>query len=303
MKVIGEFLAFLPVWFLSWPFRVLPYGGAWKLGQFIAALLWPLAKKHRGIASENLKHAFPDKDEEWRKKIVRQHFRHLGRLMADVFYKPRMNRKFFEKYIIYDGNSHELEKEIDELGKGAALITGHVGSWENLVQYTGAVLNGAGIYKIVKNRFVEKWFRGIRETSGIALYTMEETSGALKAMRKGKPLGLVTDQNAGRAGVFMEFFNRPASTYKGAALLSYLAGAPMYFFTMIHEYDKGPKLRLRIQRLPDIDRSIDKEEAILKATQNWVDRLQAEASMWPEQYFWVHRRWKTKPEDVGVQYP
>jgi len=298
MLAARDFIVFCIVYLLLLPFRILPYGASLALGRLLARALYPLAKKYRRIADENLKHAFPERDEAWRKTAVRRCLDHIGVVLADAAYGGRRDDRFLKKYVVFEGDSKEVERRAFARGTGMMLIAGHLGLWEMLVWYTGFVVGGGGIYKAMSNRFMDSWYKKIREASGIVLFELADTALAVRHVRKGGAMGIVPDQNAGMDGLFIDFLNRPASTFRGPALIADLANAGMLLYTALH-MDDG-KIHVTITDLGHVDRSAfrDREEAVRHYTEIWVRALEERIREHPEQYFWVHQRWKTRPEDV-----
>lgn len=306
MRAVGDFLVFALLWSFTLPWRILPYRACLALGRALTAIVFPIARKHRRIAEENLRRAFPDRDDTWYKQIVRAHFRHLGHMLADALYGPRLSDRFFAERVDFEPGSKEIEAAAVAEDTGIVLMTGHLGTWELLVQYTGRVMNGAGIYKPLSNRFVDRWYKSVRETSGITLFTMEETSKVVRWLRKGGFVGMVTDQNAGRAGIFVDFMNRPASTYLGPVVLAELSGSRILFYSAVHR--PGGRITIRIQDIGRLDKATKAQysdrDAMLRAyTEKWTAALEEAIHSAPEQYFWVHRRWKTQPQDVTDHKP
>lgn len=292
---MGNFLAYLAIVWFSLPFKILPYRACLAYGKLIAAMLSPLGGKWKRIAAENIRHAFPEKDEAWVQELVRKNWRHLGLLLADSFYGPRMTKEFYETHCVYDPGSREAEAAAFARGKGVICNCGHLGTWELLVQYTGRVLNGGGIYKKFSNRWVDGWYKRMRESSGIELFEVAESQQAIRYLRKGGRVGFVSDQNAGGSGIFVDFLNRPASTFRGPALMAGISGSSMLFYSAVHGDDGKVHLRIQDLGLIDLKKFDDREEALIHYTKLWVRALEKDIRDFPEQYFWVHRRWKTRP--------
>ncbi len=298
LLTLRDVLIYLIFLLLSVPFRLLPYPQALKLGTRVARALFPLFPKYRVIALDNISHAFPEKSEEERLQILNDHLDHLGYLIADTFWKSRMNQKWFEKYVRYAPGAKELEERLLRAAneqRGFILVTGHIGTWENIAQFVGYRMKAAIVYKTIRNRFLDHWFRKHRGALGTGLYTMEETPALVRYLKKGGVIALASDQNAGGAGVFIDFLNRPASTYRGPATIAYMTGAPIVFITLIHRGDGT--VVLDYEDLGALNRKdfASKDEAIRAGTQRWVEALEKAVRKTPGQYFWVHRRWKTTP--------
>lgn len=301
MKRIFQFLVFLISYFLYFPFKVLPYRVCLFYGRCIVVLLYPFARKHRKIAYENISYAFPELSEKEKKNLVWRHFLHLGNLLAGTLYAPRINLRWMQKYLIYDEESLRIEQETNQSGVGVVLISGHLGTWEILVQFMGIRMKGAGIYKKIRNPFIDKWVKSLRERNGILLVPMEESTTVIKLLKNGYWVGFGSDQNAGKAGIFVNFLNRPASTYQGPVLMAYITGAKMLLYSVVCG-EKG-KVHVRVKDLGFVNKNLfpKKEDVLRHYTELWTHALEEEIKLFPEQYFWVHRRWRTKPGDFEGQ--
>ncbi|MEM7180057.1 MAG: lauroyl acyltransferase [Spirochaetota bacterium] len=301
MKNLLNLLSFGFAYSLYIPFRILPYRVCLAYGVFLANLLYPLAKKHRRIALENLSHAFPEMDEKEKQNLLKKHFKHLGVLLAGTLYAPRINQAWMDRYLVYEPEMLALEQKTIEEKIGVVLVSGHLGTWELLVQFMGLRFKGGGIYKEIRNPYVDRWVQRLRSNNGIVLVEMKESSKVIKMLKEGYWVGFGSDQNAGKAGVFVDFCNRPASTFQGPAMMAYVTGAKMLLYSALSG-EKG-KVIVRVREIGCIDKKQypDKKAAIKEFTKKWTKALEEEVKLYPEQYFWVHRRWRTKPGDFPGQ--
>ncbi len=301
MKQIINFILFVTLSLFYFPFRILPYRACLFLGIFIVKILSPLAVKHKKIAKENLKFAFPEKSDKEIAKLVQKSFRHIGILLGSTLYAPRIDKQWLEKYLIHDKDSFKLEKKIRSENKSAVVIMGHLGVWEVFVHLMGILFQGVGMYKKIRNPFVDSMIYKMRSKGGIILYPMEESVSILKSLKKGYWVAFGPDQNAGKAGAFIQFFNRPASTYLGPVLMAYMTDARILYYSIV-SLENG-KILLKMKDLGYIDKNKyqNKDGAIRAYTEKWVKALEEEICLYPEQYFWVHRRWRTKPGDFPGQ--
>jgi KDO2-lipid IV(A) lauroyltransferase len=212
-----------------------------------------------------------------------------------------MTAEWMEKYLVYSEESLKIEKDTIKEGIGVVLISGHLGTWEILVQFMGMRMKGGGIYKPIRNPYVDKLIYKMRTNNGIVLVSTEESSRVIKMLKEGYWIGFGTDQNAGKAGIFVDFLNRPASTFQGAALMAYMTGAKMLFYTVVSG-EEG-RVIVRVKEIGTINKKnyTDRDTAIRHYTQVWTSILEKEIKLFPEQYFWVHRRWRTKPGDFPGQ--
>lgn len=301
MKQPGFILSFLFAYLFYLPFKFLPYRICLFYGKCIVILLYPLARKHRKIAYENISHAFPEYTEAEKKALVWRSFLHLGNLLAGSLWAPRLTKEWMEENLVFDEKSREIEIETIRDGIGVVLISGHLGTWELLVSFMGIRYKGGGIYKKIRNPYIDSWLRKLRESNGIKLVTMEESAQVVKMLKSGYWVGFGADQNAGKAGIFVDFFHRKASTFQGPALMAYLTGAKMMVYSVVCG-EKG-KVHVRIRDLGVIQKKDfpDREQALRAYTEKWTRVLEEEVRLFPEQYFWVHRRWRTRPGDFPGQ--
>jgi KDO2-lipid IV(A) lauroyltransferase len=293
--MIGHFTVYALVVLLSLPFRLLPYRACLLYGRLLAIVLYPFAGRYRRIAADNIRHAFPEKEEAWVANVTGKNWKNLGYLIADSFYGKRMNEQFFQRYLVYEGDSKEQERAALNRPGGVICNCGHLGTWELLVQYTGRILKGGGIYKKLSNPFVDRFYKSIRESSGIELFEVEESQKAIRFLRKGGAVGFVSDQNAGPGGVFVDFLGRPAATFRGPALMAGLTGSSMLMYSAVHGKKGNVHVRIRDLGKITFEGFPDKESAIKHHTAVWVAALEELVREYPEHYFWVHRRWKTRP--------
>ncbi|MBP6740898.1 MAG: lauroyl acyltransferase [Leptospiraceae bacterium] len=301
MKKIGYFISFLFAYFLYLPFKFLPYKVCLAYGVGITRVLFPLARKHRRIAYDNISYAFPNLNEKEKLSLVKRHFDHLGRLLAGTLYASRLNQEWMDKYLSYEPEFLKIEQDTNKEGIGVVLVSGHLGTWEILVQFMGLRMKGAGIYKKIRNPFVDKWVKSLRENNGILLVTTDESSRVMKLLKDGYWIGFGSDQNAGKAGIFVNFFNRPASTYQGPALMAYLTGAKLLLYSVVCGEDGKVIVRVKDMGVIDKKKFPSRDMAVRHYTEMWTRLLEEEVKLFPEQYFWVHRRWRTKPGDFPGQ--
>lgn len=201
------------------------------------------------------------------------------------------------RHVHIDEKYKRIEQEAVNGGTGLVLIAGHLGVWEMLVWYTGYVLKGGGIYKYLRNPYADRFYKKIREASGIELFEMKESGKAIRYIKKGGSVGFVADQNAGPDHLFIDFMGRKAATFRGPVQIADLAGARMLFYSAILEKDN--KIHIHVEDLGFVDRKKypDREQAIEHYTKQWVRHLEKMIRAYPEQYLWAHRRWKTRPPD------
>ncbi len=243
---------------------------------------------------EHLQRAFPQRDARWRRSVARASFRHLGRESVATFRLGRMDADEIRRRTEVVG--FEAVKEAVAEGKGLIVVTGHFGNWE----MGGASISAHGIPVEViaqrqRNPLFDADLTANRNRLGMTVIERGEApKRVLRALRGGRAVGIVGDQNVRRGGVFVEFFGRPASTARGTALFALRTDAPMFLGTA--KRMPGFPQRYRVSFEPVVfTKSGEMEDDVVRLTEAHTQYLERQVRETPEQYFWQHRRWKTRP--------
>lgn len=267
-----------------------------RLGEGLGTLFYHLLQRRREIALQNLTTAFGDqKTAPERRDLVRQCFRGIGRHFFEAVYLFRYRAERVQEYVRFTGIEHYQQAKA--LGKGVAFLTGHFGCWELMVNAFGHVFDPT--YVVVKPldfEPAERLSRKLREISGNRIVTKERTMRRMiTLLREGQNLGILLDQNIDwKDGVFVDFFGKRACTNKGLALLIKSTGAPVVPGFMI--YEGQGRYRVEMQpALPWLDFDGDRTKEIEENTQQYNRVIETMARRYPDHYFWVHQRWKTRP--------
>lgn len=280
-----------------WTFQALPIGVALALARAIGTLAWLVDARHRRVAMENLGHAYGDElTLQEKRRLVRRVFQHFAMLVPEVaklsqLVTPDTLSRHFE-FENFDAIDRALAK-----GKGAIFVSAHLGNWEVLGVVTS--LRGHDLTTIARpldNPMLNTMVNAFRERHGQRIVPK---SGALRAMvqvmkRRGI-LTFVADQNARDNHVFVDFFGRPAATVKSVAALALRDGTPIVFGFGARQ---GRTFRYKVIVDDPIfpENTGDKEADILRITQAFTKRIEYYIRQYPEQWLWLHRRWKTQPE-------
>lgn len=247
------------------------------------------------MARQNLTLAFGrERTSEELARLCRQSFRHMGMALVEACAFLFAPPAFLLSRVTVEGMEH-LRSAMAR-GKGALLLTAHFGNWELL----GAahVLTGFHLSVVVRpmdNPALDRVAARLRIRSGAELIDKRRAlSGVLSALRREWMAAILLDQNASRReGVFVPFFDVPASTSKGLALLAFKTGAPVVPI-FIHREPDG-RHRVIVDPAVPLSRTGDRERDLVEATALFTRIIEAKVRRWPEQWFWVHRRWKTRP--------
>ena len=275
--------------------RCLPYGALLFIGRILGNLYYILIKKERERAVRQMMPAL-DVSEGEAKKLVRESFVNLARNVLDILYMPNLNEGNLHEYIEID-HLERMQEAIKE-GHGVVVLTGHVGTWEWLS--AAFTLNGLPVTAIAKPQPNEQYTRllnDLRATIRVEIFSRgtSELLAAGRALKKGKILGFLADQDAGPGGAFIEFLGRTASTPMGPAVFSSKFGSPVLPAFIIRKPDGRHKVligeALRYEDTGDTDK--DLFDFTLKMTRI-LERVIREH---PTQWIWFQKRWNTAPEE------
>jgi KDO2-lipid IV(A) lauroyltransferase len=297
-----ERLEYAAVWLLLKIFGALPRSVSRGLAAGIARFFYALLPKLRKTTEFNLRLAFPDWSDAQRAAVTHGMVRNLGWMAAEFARLPRYTKENIERYVILDGHENFLEGQ--RRGKGVLYLTGHIGAWE-LSSFAHA-LYGFPLHYMARpldNPRIDALVNHYRCLSGNEPIFKNESARALLRILHGKgTVGILADQNTMREeGVFVDFFGKPASTTTGlarVALHTDAAVVPGYCW-----WDgQMRKYRLRFEAPVDLIRTGDNERDIFENTQKFAKVIEDIIRKHPEQWVWVHARWKTRPEGEPKLY-
>jgi KDO2-lipid IV(A) lauroyltransferase len=248
----------------------------------------------RDVVEDNLRLAFPDKNDAWIADITRKTFEHLGREATAMMRLSRLDpQAVIDRTILFGWDEMEAAREE---GRGLLLVTGHYGNWE--VAAATVAARGVPIAAIVRrqrNRLVDERLQELRRSLGVeTIYQSEAPTRVPRVLRANGVVGIVGDQNAPRSGIWVPFFGRLASTHRGPALFALRLNAPV--FSCIARRLPGKDVRYEIagERV-DVTRTGDLDTDVAALTAELALRLEKQVRIAPEQYFWFHKRWKGSP--------
>jgi KDO2-lipid IV(A) lauroyltransferase len=278
-------------WLLAW----LPYRLTAALGAAIGALLWAL-RIRRKVVGENLARAFPEKTEAERLAIARRTFTVLGQMLVDFVRVPYLAPARLERLFVAEG--WDRYEEAAARGKGVVACTAHFGNFEALA---GAhTMRGVPITTISRqmaDNWINRAWRAFRHKSGVEEIVVKRNATfkeAVRALRNRRVLGFVIDQNdTSRTAVFPTFFGVPAATSPTPAWLALRTGAAVVF---VLSYPLGDgRHRVILEGPLEVPDTGDRERDVLAFMQDLNLRLERWIREHPEQWYWLHRRWKTRP--------
>ena len=290
MKHLMEYWALLA---LIFTLRILPDKGVRWLARFIAWLGFRVIRYRKRVALGNLRASFPEKSLEELYDILKGTYLNFALNSVEFLRQGKLKGRGAADKTHITGIEH-LEK-LKKEKKGALLVTAHTGNWEML----GGVLAQEGLPIVaiadhMHNRYSDKLFERLRRAVSQELYyTSDSATGLLKELERGKQLGILIDQDAGKKGVFVDFFGRKASMHKGAAYFALRARAPM--FTIFSRRLEDGNYEAVIEPIEIKHEGKVTEERIGQISQEIASRLEKHILNNPEQWLWFHKRWKTRP--------
>jgi Kdo2-lipid IVA lauroyltransferase/acyltransferase len=290
----------------AWPFikilGILPRPVARRLAIFLGLIVYLLHRRLRRVGMRNLAMAFPEKSEAERARILRGEFISLGRQLAEVCHFPKYTLENVEQVVVYDGLEN-YEKAYAR-GKGVLFLTAHFGGWE-LSAFTHS-MHGHTMHVVMRamdNVYLDRLIREYRTMHGNQTVDKDNfVRGLLAAMKAGEVVGILMDTNmTPPQGIFVDFFGIPACTASGLARIALRTDAAVVPTFTIWDRALG-KYRLRFDPALELIRSGELEADIAANTQIFTKRIEEYVRKYPDQWLWVHRRWKTRPEGEKALY-
>jgi Kdo2-lipid IVA lauroyltransferase/acyltransferase len=277
--------------------RLLGDRQAERVGERLGVLGYRLGIRRR-IVEDNLRIAFPDADAGRVAAIARAAYAHLGR---ETVVMLRLASASAEQVVSRTRLVGEEEmRPLYEAGGGVIIAVGHLGNWEvGAASLAARGYRVAAIAKRAANPLFNARIMEARRRLGVEIIDFARASRlTLRALRDGKIVAFAADQHAGRSGLEVPYFGRPASTYRGPALMALRTGAPLWLAVPLRMPDGSYAMSgERIYTTPTGDLDAD----VLRVTADYARRLEAAVRRHPEQYLWHHRRWRTPAYGGGRQ--
>ena len=271
----------------------LPYAYVVKLGRSLGFLYWYIAPKQRrrGIRQLEERLALSEKEAA---KVMRRLCGNLGQTFLEIMFTPKLDAQRIAQLVEIE-NRQYLEEAVAR-GHGVVFLTAHIGNWE----WLGAALSMAGfpMTSVIKRQPNDQHTRLLneyRERVGIEIFARGTTEllGAAKAMKKGKILGFLADQDAGVDGIFLDFFGKPASTPLGPAVFARKFKAPVMPVFIVHKPDYSGHKVLIYPPL-EYENTGEEKDDLRRLTLKMTKLLEEVIREHPDEWIWFQKRWNTK---------
>jgi KDO2-lipid IV(A) lauroyltransferase len=299
---LADYTVYLIVRVVVCLLQSLSYSAACAFASSLAWLAYRIDRRHREVAYDNLRQAFPGRyNDAELDELVRSVYRHFCTLLIDIVHMPR-------KLHVNTWRRHMQVPSIRQCvacllsGRPLLIVTGHFGNWE-AGGYTLALLGFTthAIARELDNRYLDAFLRRFRESTGQKLLAKRGDFDQMQSiLAGGGVIGTLADQDAGQRGLFVDFFGRPASTHKAVALLAMEYNVPL----LVLGVRKLPGEMRYEQIIEDVilpEEYAGQADAARAMTQRYTAALERIVRRAPDQYFWLHRRWKHQPHRKGAK--
>jgi Kdo2-lipid IVA lauroyltransferase/acyltransferase len=298
---VRESVEFGLVWLFVHGIRALPRRLARLLGAGIGAAAYRLLGRLRGVGARNLELAFPEKTAEERERILRTVYRNLGWLLAEFCKMPGYTAEGASEFIWYEGLENYLRAR--EKGKGVLVLTGHLGAWELSSFYHSLMGMPMGmVIRRLDNPLVDEFVNRVRCLHGNRVIHKDDFArGLIASMRAGETVGILMDTNmTPPQGVFVPFFGVQACTASGMARIAAKTEAAVVPGFLLWE-ERERRYVLRFGEELEVVHTGDSEQDALTNTAAFTAAIEGYVRQYPEQWLWMHRRWKTRPPgETGI---
>ena len=297
-----QWIEYAAVRLLIGTLRILPRSISRSVGAFCGATAFYLLRRLRAVGQRNLQIAFPSMTVTDRERVLRAEYRQLGHHLAEFARMAGYNRPTIGNLITYDGLEH-FERASSK-GRGVLVLTGHLGAWELSSFFHSMMGFPMGmVIRRLDNPLVDRFVNAIRSMHGNrVLHKDDFARGLISEMKAGRTVGILMDTNmTPPQGTFVPFFGVAACTGSGLARIARRTGAAVLPGFLLEE--PGGRYRLHFGKELEVDSTEDREWDAVANTARFTAVLEEYIRQFPEQWLWMHRRWKTRPPGEPKIYP
>lgn len=269
----------------------------YRSARWLGELMWRVDRRHRRIACGHLRLSFPDWPEQRIQRVARKSIHNLVFLVIEILFTPRLiTLRRWQRHIRFKNMTETLRLLLKQ-ESGVIMVTGHFGNFE-VAGYTVATLGfpTVSVARPLDNPYIWDYMvESLEKTGQSFLYKKGATQSVDGVLASRGSLSIVGDQDAGRKGLFVDFFGRPASTYKSIGLLAMRHQLPIVVGYGKRLSDRF-EFEMGIQRIIRPADWAGKEDELTWITREFTRELEQIIRAAPEQYLWLHRRWKHRPD-------
>jgi KDO2-lipid IV(A) lauroyltransferase len=295
IQTIKDLLTYLIVRIVVCVIQALPISVCQRVARWSAFWLVRKSKRRANVIDENLQATYPTWTPEKRRQVAQDMWEHLILMICEIAHAPRkIHQTNWRKFVSIPDRKQLVAALTDT--RPLVMVAGHYGNFE-IGGYIAGLL-GFPTYTVARtldNRFLDAYLNRFRQLNGQHTLPKEGSAKLVdQVMRQGGNLCLLGDQHAGSAGVWVNFMGRQASCHKALALFTLTGGAPM-LVSYARRTDKPMQFDVGVQGYADPNNLSDTQHGVRQLTQWYNDRLEEIIRAQPDQYWWLHRRWREKP--------
>lgn len=290
-NVVVDYLIYFSVRMLLCVIQALPVSACHRLAKGLAIFFCDVCHFRAQVVDDNLRHAFPEADARRRRQICRGMWQHLMLLACEIACAHRkIHENNWRDHVSFEGVRDLVERQLD--GRPVVIVTAHFGNFEVSGYVAGLLgLPNFTVARPLDNRFLHDFMIRFRQSTGQQIISSRGSADLVgKVMESGATLAVLGDHYGGPKGCWVEIFHRPASCHKSIALLALSYNAPLMVFHT-QRTDRMLQFKLVAKDLLDpLDAACPK--TVTEMTQWYSTKLEQAITACPEQYWWLHRRWK-----------
>jgi len=277
--------------------EMLPVRGACALARAIGSAIYRFDRRHREIAIDQLRGSFPDWTEAKIRRTAKASIQNMVCMGLELLLTPRHIRPDTWRKHIRLRNMEDVVATLIARDRPMVLVTGHFGNWELAGYFSAAIgLAFSSVARRIDNPYINDLIFGVRERAGQRMiYKQGAAAQVARAFDNNEAVSMVCDQDAGARGLFVDYFGRPASTFKSIGLLAMQYEAPIAVICC-RRLDGRFNFEIFNQRTIKPSEWAGKDDPLKWITQEYTTALETAVRTQPDQYFWVHRRWKHEPK-------
>jgi len=293
---LADSILYLLVRLEAFVFRLLPLRFSLWIARRFGSLIYYTMGRRKSVAYANLRAAFGGRyTPAQSNRIIKEIYQNLAQSYMELIKFPQFDEAYVKKYIKIEGLD-KIKRALKDEDRGVIFLTAHFGNWE-LCSLTGSTI-GYKMNVLARFQKMEKlngYLNKMRGSKGAnVIFKDDAIEETIDALKRREAVGILSDQDAGKKGEFVDFLGRPASTHKGVAHFSLKTGAPIFPVFIIRE--RGPYHKIMVEDDISVLQSEDMKKDIHEILQRFADFLAKYVERYPGQWLWLHKRWKTTPK-------
>jgi KDO2-lipid IV(A) lauroyltransferase len=272
--------------------RLFSFKCAEKIGEVVGIVSYFIVNFRRSHVIDMLTQSFPEKSQKEIRIITKNTYKNFGKTVVEIIFFPTMSDGKIKKLLVCT-NEHIVEKAYAK-GRGTIFMSAHLGNWELTALAYSKIYPMSVVVATQSNVLVDKMMDSVRTNQGFSTISRDGMAfrNVMKALKRNEIVAFLADQDAGPQGVFIPFFGRLTSTPKGAAIFALRAKCPIIIALGIRQKDGIMKVEFTEVPVPN---SGDSNKDIEIINTFYLKKLEDIVRCYPEQWFWFHRKWKTRP--------